>query len=148
MLDRTGRARFAIGLDDEDNYLLFQSDAKQRWSPVPSERTGGKLVPFAFSPSGDKVFAWFAAGDEPLSLVQAAPDGSGRRPLVEDGFASIGDLQWTATPAQEWRLADGKVNLDSLPPGQWTVDVTSGDGRNWQGAAVTKPGSPSEVILQ
>ena len=100
VLDRTGRARFAIGLDDEDNYLLFQSDAKQRWSPVPSERTGGKLVPFAFSPAGDKVFAWFAADGEPLSLVQAEPDGSGRRTLVEDDFASIGDLQWTATPMQ------------------------------------------------
>ena len=98
VLDRSGRARFAIGTDDEDNYLLYESDPKDKWTPIPPDRTGGKLVPFAFSPDGTEVFAWFASDGGPMSLVRTAPDGTGRQALVEDSFASVGDMLWTATP--------------------------------------------------
>ena len=98
VLDHEGRARFAVGANDDNEYVLYQADAKANWTAVPSERVGGKLVPFAFSPDDASVYAWFSGDARPLSLVRTNTDGTDRQMLVEAGFSSVGDVLWSAAP--------------------------------------------------
>lgn len=57
-------------------------------------------------------------------------------------------LGWMSDAVGQWRLAGGQLDLDTLPPGSWTVQVAASDGRTWSGTSATQPGAPSEVVLQ
>jgi hypothetical protein len=65
----------------------------------------------------------------------------------EDGrvFRTLG---WMSDATSEWRLSGGRLELDTLPPGSWTVQVAASDGRTWSGTSSTRPGAPTEVRLQ
>ncbi len=56
-------------------------------------------------------------------------------------------LSWAAQPRGEWRMEGGRIELVSLPPGRWTVNVAAADGRSWSGTSVTTPGSTSVLSL-
>lgn len=57
-------------------------------------------------------------------------------------------LGWMSDALSQWRLSSGHLELDTLPPGSWTVQVAASDGRTWSGTSSTKPGAPAEVTLQ
>jgi hypothetical protein len=57
-------------------------------------------------------------------------------------------LSWFGTPQSEWRVAGGRLRLDTLPPGTWTVRVEAADGRAWSGTVATRPGAPAELLLE
>ena len=58
------------------------------------------------------------------------------------------ELGWMGDPVSQWRLAGGRFEIDTLPPGNWTVQVSAPDGRTWSGASATQPGTAAEVVLQ
>jgi hypothetical protein len=60
-------------------------------------------------------------------------------------FRSLG---WMADTTSQWRLSNGRVEVESLPPGSWTVQVAASDGRTWSGTSSTQPGRPAELTLQ
>jgi hypothetical protein len=60
-------------------------------------------------------------------------------------FRSLG---WMADATGEFRLAGGQLELDTLPPGTWTVNVSASDGRTWNGTSQTAAGAPAQVTLQ
>lgn len=57
-------------------------------------------------------------------------------------------LGWMSDAMSQWRLAGGRLELDTLPPGSWTVQVAASDGRTWTGSSSTQAGTPAEVVLQ
>ncbi|HHN75021.1 MAG TPA: carboxypeptidase regulatory-like domain-containing protein, partial [Acidobacteria bacterium] len=68
------------------------------------------------------------AGESTLATLTIR-DGSGRP------FRTLG---WLGDPVASWRVASGRARLDSLPPGPWTVQVRTADGRQWSATAVTR----------
>lgn len=46
-----------------------------------------------------------------------------------------------------WTLSQGAAHLTELPPGSWTVEVKTDDGRVFRGTANTLPGAPAQVNL-
>lgn len=57
-------------------------------------------------------------------------------------------LGWMSDAMSQWRLSGGRIELDTLPPGSWTIQVAAADGRTWSGTSSTRPGTPAEVLLQ
>ena len=57
-------------------------------------------------------------------------------------------LSWGALPRSEWRMTGGQMEFTSLPPGRWTVGVSTLDGRSWQGSTVTTAGSTATLELE
>ena len=109
VLDRAGVPRYALGSDDDDNYLLYMADASgQDWTPVDASRVGGRFVPFSMARDGQHVFAWFSQDGGPAVLVRARPDGSDRQVLARDAFASVGGLEWTPGPMEPFAATIGQ----------------------------------------
>jgi dipeptidyl aminopeptidase/acylaminoacyl peptidase len=108
VLDRDGVPRYALGHDDDDNYLLYMAGPGGNWTRVEASRLGGKFVPFSLTPDGRQVYAWFSQGGSPAVLVKADPDGSGRQVLARDEFASVGDLEWGPRPWEPFAATVGQ----------------------------------------
>ena len=67
---------------------------------------------------------------------------------IEAEMKALTDDQLQAkTPEFRQRLENGE-ELDDLPPGGWNVQVTTADGRSWQGEAATAPGAPATVAFR
>ena len=47
-----------------------------------------------------------------------------------------------------WRVHRGEVDLFLLPPRAWKLRVEGPDGATWIGAATTRVGEPTEVVLE
>lgn len=58
------------------------------------------------------------------------------------------ELGWMSGAIGEWRLSRGRLEIDTLPPGSWTVQVAAADGRTWSGSSSTHPEATAEVTLQ
>jgi hypothetical protein len=58
------------------------------------------------------------------------------------------EVSWYDEPRSQWRLSAGRVRIDDLPPGAWTVSVSASDGRTWRGTAETTPAAPASLTLQ
>lgn len=94
-LDRGGVARFASGVDEEDNFLLYRADPQGKdWQPVATQGDEW-FSPFAFSSDGAGVFAWFNVNGGPTSLIRMGVGGDGRKVLATDAFANVGDVEWS-----------------------------------------------------
>jgi hypothetical protein len=57
-------------------------------------------------------------------------------------------LSWSGNPRSEWRMTGGRIEFGSVPPGSWTLQVTTADGRHWEGSATTAAGTPAEIVLE
>ncbi len=104
-LDADGKARYAMGTDDDDTYLLFEADAKGGWQRIPTERVGGKMAPF-ISDDG-QIYGRFSRDGGPAALVRWDGVGKEHEVLASDTFASVGALQWTATPRRPFAATSG-----------------------------------------
>lgn len=97
VLDPDGIPRFGVGVDEQDNFLLYAAGKDGRnWQQVASDDAGGHFSPFALTPGAGRVFAWYTVDNGPSSLVRSALDGGGREVLVEDPFGSVGEVEWDA----------------------------------------------------
>jgi len=68
--------------------------------------------------------------------------------LTDAAGAPFVTLSWNGRPREEWNVSGGQIEFGTLPPGSWTVDVTTSDGRSWQGTAQTDASRISEVFLE
>ncbi len=107
-LTREGVPRYASGVDDDDNYLLFEADSKGgNWKPVSTETMGGKFMPVAFNADNSKVYAYFSSEDGPSSLVLSDPSGANRQVLASDAFSSVFGLIYSPAPMQPFAVMVG-----------------------------------------
>ncbi|MEN1928392.1 prolyl oligopeptidase family serine peptidase [Luteimonas sp. MJ250] len=98
VLDPAGMPRFAGGYDDNDDYRLYEADARGKdWQPVATERTGGHFRPIAFTADAGGVFARHNIGDGPSTVVKSDPTGASRVSLASDSFGSVGGMEWNAS---------------------------------------------------
>jgi hypothetical protein len=66
------------------------------------------------------------------------------RLLAADG-SPWGGLDWIGRPRVEWELQSGRARVTGVPPGSWTVEVTTPDGERRTATVTTAPGTVSEV---
>lgn len=97
MVGKDGLGHFAYGWDDDNQYVVYHRQA-DRWVAMQPSAIGGSFAPLISTPDGREIYASYAAGGGPTSLVQMAEDGSDRHVLAAAGFGSVGDIQWTAAP--------------------------------------------------
>lgn len=57
-------------------------------------------------------------------------------------------LTWSGRPRSEWTMTGGVLTFDTLPPGSWSVAVTTAEGGQWSGQSATGPGQPAELRLE
>lgn len=99
LVDPKGKAAFASGTNIDFEYEAYQSHGKT-WSKLDTERTGTRFFPFAYLPDGKSIVADFSVDGGPMTLISERTDGSQRKVLASDDFASIGNVQWSAFPHQ------------------------------------------------
>ncbi len=102
-------------------------------------RAPGPAVPVTLQPATAlRVVVPELSGSPTLATVRVA-DAAGR---------SFHALSWNGNALTEWRMAGGRLELGSLPPGSWTVTVDTADGRSWRGRTATAVGAAAELSLQ
>ncbi|HET8940743.1 MAG TPA: prolyl oligopeptidase family serine peptidase, partial [Rudaea sp.] len=92
-------ARVAIGNDDEMNTVVFVSDGNGKpWRQLPETVTGKAMQPLHISKDGTTLYSLFSANGGPAQLVASKLDGSERKVLASDDFASVSGVLWTPHP--------------------------------------------------
>jgi hypothetical protein len=99
----------------------------------------GPPVPVALQPATGLRISVAELAD-PATIATVRLSGADGRPFRT--------LSWNAQPQSEWRMTGGQMELQSLPPGTWTVVVTGPDGRTWQGTSTTSAGTTSTLALE
>ena len=87
------------------------------------------------------------------SLSIAVPDletnaGVATATLTDAEGRAFRSLAWFGSPESEFRVDGGRLEIRTLPPGQWNVTVSSADGRSWAGAVAVTPGAPAALTLE
>jgi len=99
LIDPEGKAAFAFGDNSDFEYVAYRHVDGQ-WKPLDAQQVGQRFAPFDYAPDGQNIYAWWSKDGGPLALIQENQNGADRKILAQDGFANIGDLQWTAPPRQ------------------------------------------------
>jgi len=99
----------------------------------------GPTVPVALQPACALTVTVPELG-APSSVATVRLSGMDGRPFVA--------LTWSAQPRSELRMTGGRIELSALPPGTWSVAVSTGDGRTWQGSVSTAPGAAAALTLE
>ena len=92
VIDEAGVARFAYGLDDQRNRLLFTSSDGKRWQPVAKP----SIEPIAFVPGMDQALAWHYDAKGLRSLVRTDLAGQVLASVARDADFDLGGLEWAA----------------------------------------------------
>lgn len=117
VIDRSGVARYAWGVDKQDKYLLYASQDGRQWQPL---QLPYKWTPVAFSADDQRVYGYISRNDGPSQLVASALDGSNPDVLAADAFSSVGRVQWTHAPAVPFAAAPqaGRPGMIYFDPGR------------------------------
>src|SRR6185295_9968458 len=97
----------------------------------------GDEVPLTLPPSC-RLSVHLAAGSGTGEMQMLTVTGADGRAFTAWGFFG---------PVESWPLEDGHVTVDALPPGAWSLTVTSA-GRAFRGQATTTAGGTVEVTLR
>jgi hypothetical protein len=150
VLDPAGRAvvsgSFATG---ENGRVRLSTVPSGSWDLLVGANGSGTASLRASSPGGPVPVALPPActldvavpGLEGSSAVATATvTGADGRPYRE--------VAWYDEPRSQWRLSGGRVRIEDLPPGAWTVSISASDGQKWRGTAQTAPGAAAVLTLQ
>ncbi|MEW9624078.1 alpha/beta hydrolase family protein [Rhodanobacter geophilus] len=99
-----GKVEFAFGTDTGFEYVAYQS-INGHWAQLGRAQAGKFFAPFATTPDGRHVYAWYSVEGGPAELIEQQLDGGDRKVLAKDDFGSIDDVQWTAPPRQPFAVA-------------------------------------------
>jgi dipeptidyl aminopeptidase/acylaminoacyl peptidase len=115
-------ARFAYGSNQDDPYRIDvygRENADAPWKPLPSSITGKRLVPMHISADGKHLYSLYSANGGPDQLVISNLDGSDRKVLASDDFASASGVLWTPYPYQPYAVVfgAGKPHIKYLDDG-------------------------------
>lgn len=93
-------ARYAYGSDQADPYRIdvyYRAGKNKPWHKL-SKDIGKVFIPLNISTDGKRVYAMYSADGGPNQLVISDLDGSHRKVLASDSFASVARVQWTPYP--------------------------------------------------
>lgn len=76
-----------------------------------------------------------------------APGAVTARLTGADGRVFRSPRPW-GPPGSDWPLTRGHTQVTNLPPGEFSVVVTSSDGAVKQGTATTQAGAPATVVIE
>lgn len=145
-------ARFAYGSDQDDPFRLdvySWTSADDGWQQLPESVTGKRLKPLRISADGQQLYSLYSADGGPDQLVVSKLDGSARKVLARDSFASVGDVLWTSYPHQPYAVVfkTGRPRVEYLddsahaqvshvlaekfPDEFLTITSASQDGMQW-----------------
>ena len=99
LVNPEGKPTFAAGTNNKFEYMVWKRRGKH-WARLDPKRTGKRFFPFAYLPQPDTILADFSSDGGPTTLISEKTDGSQRKVLASNVFASIGNLQWSAAPEQ------------------------------------------------
>jgi Dipeptidyl aminopeptidases/acylaminoacyl-peptidases len=117
MVGADGRAHYAYGRDDNYDYVVYHQE-KNGWAKLTVTQTGGSFTPIFFTPDQQRIYASYAVGGGPASLVEQDENGGNRKQLASDDFSSIGNVEWTALPYQPFATvpATGLPKISYIDP--------------------------------
>lgn len=117
LVNPQGKPTFASGSNIDFEYVAYQHRGKA-WSKLGTKRTGTRFFPYAYLPDNKTILADFSLDGGPMSLISEHIDGSQRKVLASDDFASIGNLQWSAFPYQPFAASTeaGKPEVIFIQP--------------------------------
>lgn len=95
--DRNDQPRFAFGLDEQSDPMLFRRDvATGKWNKLDPKNLGSRFVPIAFTADNASFLALQQLNDGPAMLVREDVATGKRTTLVEDPFASVSGIHYTS----------------------------------------------------
>lgn len=89
-IDHQGVPRFAYGVDENDNRLLFTSGDGKQWQPVANP----EVTPISVLPEGNQALAWSYDPQGRRALVRTDMDGTVLQQLGRDAQFDLGGLEW------------------------------------------------------
>lgn len=96
ILQRDGTPRFAYGIDEQNEPLLYRRDgASGNWEVLPADK-GGDIYPFGFSPDGSEFAARQNVDGGPDILVRQNSASGARSVLMSHPAGSINDYLFAA----------------------------------------------------
>ena len=104
MVGVDGKAHYAYGHNNDYQYVVYHGDGSA-WTKLSAAQIGGSFAPIDVAPDHQHIYASYAAGGGPTSLVEQNEDGSDRVTLAAAGFGSVGEVEWTALPQQPFASA-------------------------------------------
>jgi dipeptidyl aminopeptidase/acylaminoacyl peptidase len=90
-----GVARIAYGQDGQNKDVAFMSSDGRHWTPLAKSAIGDRFQPLRIDADGEHLYALSSMNGEPEALVECNLDGSDRKVLASDTFASVSDVLWT-----------------------------------------------------
>lgn len=117
MVGADGQAHFAYGYGEDFVYKVFHKRGGG-WASMTAAQIGGSFSPIRVAPDGKRIYARFAAGAGPTSLVEQDETGADRQVLAQGGFGSVGDIQWSALPYAPFATfpATGRPTVSYIDP--------------------------------
>lgn len=120
--DKNDQPRFAYGLDEEAEPVLFRrDDASGKWNKVDPKTLGSRFHPFAFIPDNTAVLASHSVDNGPYMIVREDMATGKRTIVAKDALGSIDDIQYTAAPRTPFAVSTSvgipkPIYLDNVSP--------------------------------
>ncbi len=140
------RGSFATG---ENGRVRLSSVSSGTWDVIVGATGTGTVGIRAMAPGEPVAVALPPACTLRFDVPDLVASGAPAKATIQDssGRPFLG-LNWFGEPVAEWRVDRGHLEIDDLPPGAWTVQVTTADGQSWRGQAATAPGTPASVAFE
>ncbi|MGN6313591.1 MAG: prolyl oligopeptidase family serine peptidase [Rhodanobacteraceae bacterium] len=92
LLAYNGVARIASGIGDHSETEVFTSTDGNTWTKLPDSTIGKYFTPLAISADGKHLYALSSTDGGPNALIECNLDGTDRKVLASDPFASVSDV--------------------------------------------------------
>lgn len=120
--DKNDQPRFAYGLDEQADPVLFRrDDASGKWNKLDPKTLGSRFFPFSFTPDNTAVLASHSVDDGPYMIVREDMETGKRTIVAQDPLGSIDDIQYTAKPETPFAVSTAvgvpkPIYLDTVSP--------------------------------
>lgn len=135
-----GEAAYAFGNNVDFEYVAYRHQGDD-WVKLDFAKVGDYFEPLGYTPDHQHIYAKVEPDGGPAELVTEALDGSQRKVLASDKFASIGDIQWTARPYRPFVVVP-----DSGAPHPIALDPDGADAKLYRGLQNAFPGEAIDFI--
>lgn len=118
VLQDDGTPRFALGVDNNDDSVLYRADANGEWKRQPDEMAKS-LFPFHIDVDNKNVYAYQSKRGAPQKLVRFSLENGATTLMADAGFANVGTLDWALGKRDipiGWRPSTGKPVITYFDP--------------------------------
>jgi dipeptidyl aminopeptidase/acylaminoacyl peptidase len=106
VVQNNGKPRFAYGVDDDYNALLFRlDDSSGDWRRVPGKGLGRIYVPLAFTPDDRAFYVTHSENGEPDSIVLEDAASGQRKLVASDPLGSVNVMEFSARPERPFAVS-------------------------------------------